>query len=125
MVQTFREKGRSALCHAAQALHIPSVLSRMGRGFAHSEKSMGQLAVRLDSMREELHQAGGHIKNAGLALTGKEPQESKAFSEMDRDTALTVERINGGRSSVKTELQGLRSAQAGQRRQAASKEQAR
>ena len=131
---------------AAQALHIPSVLSRMGRGFAHSEKSMGQLAVRLDSMREELHQAGGHIKNAGLALTGKEPQESKelsadkgvlaklrsfvlycgkAFSEMDRDTALTVERINGGRSSVKTELQGLKSAQAGKRRQAASKEQAR
>lgn len=142
----FREKGRSALCHAAQALRIPSVLSRMGCGFAHAEKSMGQLAVRLDAMREELHQAGGHIKNAGLALAGKEPQESKelsadkgvlaklrsfvlycgkAFSEMDRDTALTVERINGGRSSVKTELQGLKSAQAGQRRQAASKEQAR
>ena len=146
MVQTFREKGRSALCHAAQALRIPSVLSRMGRGFAHAEKSMGQLAVRLAAMREELHQAGGHIKNAGLALAGEEPQESKelsadkgvlaklrsfvlycgkAFSEMDRDTALTVERINGGRSSVKTELQGLKSAQAGQRRQAASKEQAR
>ena len=49
-------------------------------GAAHSEKSMGQLAVRLDSMREELHQAGGHIKNAGLALTGKEPQESKELS---------------------------------------------
>ena len=155
MVQTFREKGRSALCHAAQALRIPSVLSRMGRGFAHAEKSMGQLAVRqameqcagkLDVIRDELHQAGGHIKNAGLALAGKEPQESKelsadkgvlaklrsfvlycgkAFSEMDRDTALTVERINGGRSSVKTELQGLKAAQAGQRRQAASKEQAR
>ena len=146
MLGTFQEKGRAALRHAAQALHIPSVLSRMGRGFAHSEKSMGQLAVRLDSMREELHQAGGHIKNAGLALTGKEPQESKelsadkgvlaklrsfvlscgkVFSEMERDMALTVERINGGRSSVKTELQGLRSAQAGQRRQAASKEQAR
>ena len=146
MLGTFQEKGRAALRHAVQALRIPSVLSRMGRGFAHAEKSMGQLAVRLDAMREELHQAGGHIKNAGLALTGKEPQESKelsadkgvlaklrsfvlycgkAFSEMDRDTALTVERINGGRSSVKTELQGLKSAQAGQRRQAASKEQAR
>ena len=48
-----------------------------------------------------------------------------AFSEMYLDTALTVERINGGRSSVKTELQGLKSSQAGQRRQAASKEQAR
>ena len=92
------------------------------------------------------HQAGGHIKNAGLALAGNEPQESKelsadkgvlaklrgfvlscgkAFSEMERDTTLTVERIHGGRSSVKTELQGLKAAQAGQRRQAASKEQTR
>ena len=146
MLGTFQEKGRAALRHAVQALRIPSVLSRMGRGFAHAEKSMGQLAVRLAAMREELHQAGGHIKNAGLALAGEEPQESKelsadkgvlaklrsfvlycgkAFSEMDRDTALTVERINGGRSSVKTELQGLKAAQAGQRRQAASKEQTR
>ena len=146
MVQTFREKGHSALCHAAQALRIPSVLSRMGRGFAHAQKGMEQCSVKLDAMREELHQAGGHIKNAGLALAGKEPQESKelsadkgvlaklrsfvlycgkAFSEMDRDTAITIERINGGYSSVKTELQGLKSAQAGQRRQTASKEQAR
>ena len=146
MVQTFREKGRSALCRAAQALHIPSVLSRMGRGFAHAGKGMEQCSVRLDAMREELHQAGGHIKNTGLALAGKEPQESKdlsadkgvlaklrvmfllcgkACSDMDHDISRAVERLSGGRSSVKTELQGLKSAQAGQRRQAASKEQAR
>ena len=50
---------------------------------------------------------------------------AEEFAAQERDTALTVERINGGRSSVKTELQGLKSAQAGQRRQAASKEQAR
>ena len=31
MVQTFREKGRSALRQAVQALRIPAVLSRMGR----------------------------------------------------------------------------------------------
>ena len=146
MVQTFREKGRSALCHAAQALHIPSVLSRMGRGFAHSEKSMGQLAVRLDSMREELHQAGGHIKNAGLALTGKEPQESKelsadkgvlaklrgfvlscgkTFAQMERGAGRLAEKAGVEKSSVKTELRGLKPAPEGQRRQAASKEQAR
>ena len=146
MLGTFQEKGRAALRHAVQALRIPAVLSRMERGFSHASQAMEQCAGKLDVIREELHQAGGHIKNAGLALTGKEPQESKelsadkgvlaklrsfvlycgkTFSEMDRDTALTVERINGGRSSVKTELQGLKSAQAGQRRQAASKEQAR
>ena len=146
MLGTFQEKGRAALRHAVQALRIPAVLSRMERGFSHASQAMEQCAGKLDVIRDELHQAGGHIKNAGLALAGKEPQESKelsadkgvlaklrsfvlycgkAFSEMDRDTALTVERINGGRSSVKTEVQGLKSAQAGQRRQAASKEQAR
>lgn len=146
MLGTFQEKGRAALRHAVQALRIPAVLSRMERGFSHASQAMEQCAGKLDMIREELHQAGGHIKNAGLALAGKEPQESKelsadkgvlaklrgfvlscgkAFSEMERDTALTVERINGGRSSVKTELQGLKAAQAGQRRQAASKEQTR
>lgn len=146
MVQTFREKGRSALCHAAQALHIPSVLSRMGRGFAHSEKSMGQLAVRLDSMREELHQAGGHIKNAGRTLAGKEALEAqeleadkgalarlrglfascgKTFAQMERGAGRLAEKAGGEKSSVKTELRGLKPAPEGQRRQAASKEQAR
>ena len=143
---TVKEKGRDALRHAVQALRIPAVLSRMERGFSHASQAMEQCAGKLDVIRDELHQAGGHIKYAGLALAGKEPQESKelsadkgvlaklrgfvlscgkAFSEMERDTALTVERIYGGRSSVKTELQGLKSAPAGQRRQAASKEQAR
>ena len=146
MVQTFREKGRSALCHAAQALRIPSVLSRMGRGFAHAEKSMGQLAVRLDAMREELHQAGGHIKNAGLALAGKEPQESKElsadkgvlaklrglflscgkiFSGMERGAGRLAEKAGGERFSVKSELRGLSAAPAAPHRQAAGKEQAR
>ena len=146
MLGTFQEKGRAALRHAVQALRIPAVLSRMERGFSHASQAMEQCAGKLDVIRDELHQAGGHMKNAGRALTGKEPQESKelsadkgvlaklrgfvlscgkAFSEMERDTALTVERINGGRSSVKTELQGLKAAQAGQRRQAASKEQTR
>ena len=146
MVQTF--PGKRALCPVpcGPGPASPQFFPGWDGALPIRKKSMGQLAVRLDSMREELHQAGGHIKNAGLALTGKEPQESKelsadkgvlaklrsfvlscgkVFSEMERDMALTVERINGGRSSVKTELQGLRSAQAGQRRQAASKEQAR
>lgn len=146
MLGTFQEKGRAALRHAVQALRIPAVLSRMERGFSHASQAMEQCAGKLDVIRDELHQAGGHIKNAGLALAGKESQESKelsadkgvlaklrvvfllcgkACSDMDHDISRAVERLSGGRSSVKTELQGLKSAQAGQRRQAASKEQAR
>ena len=146
MLGTFQEKGRAALRHAVQALRIPAVLSRMERGFSHASQAMEQCAGKLDVIRDELHQAGGHMKNAGRTLAGKEALEAqeleadkgalarlrglfascgKTFAQMERDTALTVERINGGRSSVKTELQGLKAAQAGQRRQAASKEQTR
>ena len=65
MVQTFREKGRSALCHAAQALRIPSVLSRMGRGFAHAAKAW-------NSFRE----AGRHAGR--IAPGGRSHQKCRA-----------------------------------------------
>lgn len=146
MVQTFREKGRSALCHAVQALRIPAVLSRMERGFSHASQAMEQCAGKLDMIREELHQAGGHMKNAGRALAGKEALEAqeleadkgalarlrglftscgKTFAQMERGAGRLAEKTGGEKSSVKTELRGLKPAPEGQRRQAASKEQAR
>ena len=65
MLGTFQEKGRAALRHAVQALRIPAVLSRMERGFSHASQAMEQCAGKLDVIRDELHQAGGHMKNAG------------------------------------------------------------
>ena len=73
MLGTFQEKGRAALRHAVQALRIPAVLSRMERGFSHASQAMEQCAGKLDVIRDELHQAGGHMKNAGRALAGKKP----------------------------------------------------
>ncbi|MFQ8809779.1 MAG: DUF6674 family protein [Oscillospiraceae bacterium] len=60
----FPGKGRSALCHAAQALRIPSVLSRMGRGFAHAGKKHG--AAR--------REAGRH---AGRIAPGGRPHQKR------------------------------------------------
>lgn len=77
MLGTFQEKGRAALRHAVQALRIPAVLSRMERGFSHASQAMEQCAGKLDMIREELHQAGGHMKNAGRALAGKEALEAQ------------------------------------------------
>ena len=146
MVQTFQEKGRAALRHAVQALRIPAVLSRMEHGFSHAGKAMEQCAGKLDVFREELHQAGGHMKNAGRALAGKEALEAqeleadkgalarlrglftscgKTFAQMERGAGRLAEKTGGEKSSVKTELRGLKPAPEGQRRQAASKEQAR
>ncbi len=86
MVQTFQEKGRSALRHAVQALRIPAVLSRMEHGFSHAGKAMEQCAGKLDVFREELHQAGIHMKkSAGRALAGKEVQQAQ---ELEADKGV-------------------------------------
>lgn len=77
MLGTFQEKGRAALRHAVQALRIPAVLSRMERGFSHASQAMEQCAGKLDVIRDELHQAGGHMKNAGRTLAGKEALEAQ------------------------------------------------
>lgn len=146
MVQTFKEKGRAALRHTVQAMRIPYVLSRMEHGFSHAGRAMEQCAGKLDVIREELHQAGSHIKSAGCTFAGKEvtpAQEleadkgvlaklrnllsacGKSFSGMERSAARLAEKAGGGKASVKTDLLELKSAQAGQHRQAADKEQAR
>lgn len=53
MVQTFQEKGRSALRHAVQALRIPAVLSRMERGAARlAEKAGGEKSSVKSELRE-------------------------------------------------------------------------
>ena len=140
------DEARAALRHAVQALRIPAVLSRMERGFSHASQAMEQCAGKLDMIREELHQAGGHMKNAGRALAGKEALEAqeleadkgalarlrglftscgKTFAQMERGAGRLAEKTGGEKSSVKTELRGLKPAPEGQRRQAASKEQAR
>ena len=140
MLGTFQEKGRAALRHAVQALRIPAVLSRMERGFSHASQAMEQCAGKLDVIRDELHQAGGHMKNAGRALAAQELEADKGalarlrglftscgktFAQMERSAGRLAEKAGGEKSSVKTELRGLKPAPEGQRRQAANKEQAR
>ena len=79
MVQTFQEKGRSALRHAVQALRIPAVLSRMEHGFSHAGKAMEQCAGKLDVFREELHQAGIHMKTPGAPLQAKKYSRPRSW----------------------------------------------
>ena len=146
MVQTFHEKGRVALRHAVQALRIPAVLTRMEHGFSHASQTMEKCAGRMDVIREELHQAGGHLKSAGRALTGKEAQQvkeldadkgvlaklrgfltscGKAFSEMERGAGRLAEKAGGEKASVKTELMALKAAPSGQHRADPGKDKAR
>uniref|UniRef100_UPI003FF14CE3 DUF6674 family protein n=1 Tax=Gemmiger formicilis TaxID=745368 RepID=UPI003FF14CE3 len=114
--------------------------------FSHAGKAMEQCAGKLDVFREELHQAGIHMKSAGRALAGKEVQQAqeleadkgvlaklrglflscgKTFSGMERGAARLAEKAGSEKSSVKLELRELKAAPDAPHRQAASKEQAR
>ena len=140
------QAAQAALRHAVQALRIPAVLSRMEHGSSHAGKAMEQCAGKLDVFREELHQAGSHMKSAGRALAGKEVQQAqeleadkgvlaklrglflscgKTFSGMERGAARLAEKAGSEKSSVKLELRELKAAPDAPHRQAASKEQAR
>lgn len=70
-VKAFQEKGKSALVQMVQAMRIPSVLSSMRNGLSHAAQSVRQSAEKLDGLREQIHEAGGYVKNAGRALSGE------------------------------------------------------
>lgn len=149
-VKNFKEKGKSALVQSVEAMHIPAALSAMKNGFSRAAESMRQSAGRLDSIRDELHEVGGHMKNAGRALLGKPAKQSaklesdkgilaklrgffdscgKTFSKMERgaDNLLgKMQRDNAPeKQSVKSELRKLKSELSQQSKAPLAKEQAR
>lgn len=132
-LRSFQEKGRASLRRAVDAMHIPSVLARLKSGLHHAVGVMEQGAARTDAIRQELHEAGDHMKNAGRSLTGKPVQQAQAleadkgvlaklrgffvscgtaFSSMEQSTARFAEKFQpeGTKRSVKSELKELRAA---------------
>lgn len=149
-VKSFKEKGKSALVQAVAAMRIPAVLSAMKNGLSYVTESMRQSAGRIDSIRAELHEVGGHMKNAGRALLGKparQPQKleadkgilaklrdffnscGKAFSKMERGADNLLGKMQRDKApekqSVKSELQKLKIAVSEKSKMPLSKEQAR
>ena len=88
-VSGFKEKGRSALVQAVHAMKIPMLLSKMKGAFHHAAKSMQEAAVQVDVRREQLHEAGIHLKNAGRVFVGKEAAETTAL-EQDKGVLAKV-----------------------------------
>lgn len=84
-VRTFRAKGRAALVQAVRAMKIPAVLSKMKNSLHTVGKSMQEAAGKVDAKREQLHEAGVHLQNAGRALSGKPAQE---ISALDSDKGI-------------------------------------
>ena len=78
-IASFREKGKDALVSAVNAMRIPAALDAMKNTFTKAAESMRGNAEKIDAFREEIHEVGFHLKNAGRALFGKPAKESEAL----------------------------------------------
>ena len=151
-VKAFKEKGKSALIQAVEGMRIPTALSKIKDGFSHAAQSMRQSAGQLDVIRGELHEVGGHMKNAGRAILGKPAKQAdkleadkgalaklrgflescgKAFSNMERGADRLMEKMQRSKEpeeqkqSVKSELRQLKTEHSERSKAPVSKEQAR
>lgn len=128
-VKAFRDKGRDALMQAVTAMRIPAALEHLKSGMHRSAEAMRDSASRIDAMREELHEVGQHLKNAGCTLFGKPARKAEKldadkgalamlrrfmegagskFADMEQGADKLISKIQG-RESVKSELQVLTS----------------
>ena len=151
-VKAFKEKGKSALVQAVESMRIPAALSKIKSGFSHAAQSMRQYAGQIDVIRGELHEVGGHMKNAGRAFLGRPAKQNgileankgvlaklrgvlescgTAFSKMARGADKLMEKAQRGKEpeeqkqSVKSELRQLKTEHSEKAKVPVSKEQAR
>ena len=73
-VQEFRDMGVSALDRAVSGLHIKNSLEALHENISDTVADMKKNIAALENAGQELRSVGGHLKNAGRALTGKETQ---------------------------------------------------
>lgn len=115
-------------------------------------QSMRQSAGQIDVIREELHEVGGHMKNAGRALLGRSSKQAgnleadkgvlaklrgflescgDTFSKMERNADKLIDKIQQNeeqtkqKQSVKSDLRQLKTERLEKSKAPVIKEQAR
>ena len=73
-VDNFKEAGVSALDKAASALGVKNVLEALQEHLSGMIADTKQNMEKVENIGHELRSVGGHLKNAGRAMTGKEAQ---------------------------------------------------
>ena len=73
-VENFKEAGVSALDKAVSAIGMKNVLESLQEKISGMIADTKQNIEKVESIGHELRSVGGHLKNAGRAVTGKETQ---------------------------------------------------
>ena len=71
-VENFKEAGVSALDRAVSAIGVKNVLESLQEKISGMLSDTKQNIEKVESIGHELRSVGGHLKNAGRAMTGKE-----------------------------------------------------
>ena len=80
-VEGFKRTGVKALDQAVSALGVKKALESIQKGIGESITDVKKYIEKVENLGHELRSAGGHMKNAGRALMGKEQQEVDGGSE--------------------------------------------
>ena len=73
-VENFKEAGVTALDKAVYAIGVKNVLESLQEKISGMLSDTKQNIEKVESIGHELRSVGGHLKNAGRTLTGKETQ---------------------------------------------------
>lgn len=96
-VKGLKDKGVIGLNDALGALGVRKALAAMQTHLDHTAQTLETGMARIEAVRQELQAVGGHIRNIGRAIAGKERQEARA------------DQARSGTSAVLTPLQRIHS----------------
>ena len=75
VVEQCKGKGATILKKVVSGMKIPQAISKLENALSKAQSSVEQQAIKAGAIRQELQSIGGHTKNVGKMLIGKETKE--------------------------------------------------
>ena len=75
IVEQCKGKGATILKKVVSGMKIPQGISKLENALSKAQSSVEQQAIKAGAIRQELQSIGGHTKNVGKMLIGKETKE--------------------------------------------------
>ena len=75
VVEQCKGNGAAILKKVVSGMKIPQAISKLENALSKAQSSVEQQAIKAGTIRQELQSIGGHTKNVGKMLIGKETKE--------------------------------------------------
>lgn len=96
-VEQCKEKGATMLKKMVSGMKIPQAISKLEHTLSKAQSSVEQQAIKAEAIRQELQSIGGHTKNVGKMLIGKEakaiPADTASVGKVEKLLLRVVKRL--------------------------------